>query len=404
MASLTVVVEGVEQKIPLEAASVTLGRGLESDVRLKDIKASRRHCQVVKTPKGYQCVDLSSGNGTYVNGIQIKTQMLSPGDRITIGSTTILFEDAPRAAAPPRAATAKLPVVPAPAAARSSASSKIATAKVQVAPTKRTTERLEAAKPASQSGLKPAGAPKSGSRLGKAAPRPPSSRPPRPAAEAAPRKSRALFFGIGAAALALAGAGAFFVLGGRGGADQVKEQIEQLTKKGDAARDREQFDAALQEYRAALALCQGDLHKHRASDLSKRISQVEARKGTPASPKSEAREGPDREAEFQGRKSEIAEKHKLADPAAADWAGALKDWTEFASRKSAGDAARAQAEIRQLQKKAQEEATRLQARADALVKENRTAEAVDLLKRQADRFEGTDARGELDAAIKRLDK
>ena len=99
MASLTVVVEGVEQKIPLEAASVTLGRGLESDVRLKDIKASRRHCQVVKTSKGYQCVDLSSGNGTYVNGIQIKSQALNPGDKITIGSTTILFEDAPRAAA-----------------------------------------------------------------------------------------------------------------------------------------------------------------------------------------------------------------------------------------------------------------------------------------------------------------
>src|SRR5438128_9971230 len=96
MPSLTVVVEGVEQKIPLEAAAVTLGRGLESDVRLKDIKASRRHCQVVKTAKGFQCIDLSSGNGTYVNGVQIKTQPLSHGDRITIGSTTIVFEDAPR--------------------------------------------------------------------------------------------------------------------------------------------------------------------------------------------------------------------------------------------------------------------------------------------------------------------
>src|SRR5215471_7154956 len=114
MASLTIVVDGVEQKIPLDAASVTLGRGLESDIRLKDIKASRRHCQIVKTAKGYQCVDLSSGNGTYVNGVQIKQQMLGSGDRITIGSTTITFEDAAPAArtaparppsAAPRAAT-----------------------------------------------------------------------------------------------------------------------------------------------------------------------------------------------------------------------------------------------------------------------------------------------------------
>src|SRR5687767_7224190 len=97
MASLTIVVDGVEQKYPLENAAVTLGRGLESDIRLKDIKASRRHCQIVRTPKGYQCVDLSSGNGTYVNGVQIKAQLLDSGDKITIGSTTIAFDE-PKAA------------------------------------------------------------------------------------------------------------------------------------------------------------------------------------------------------------------------------------------------------------------------------------------------------------------
>src|SRR5687767_13554911 len=91
MASITVSADGVDQKFPLENAAVTLGRGLESDIRLKDIKASRRHCQIVKTPKGYQCLDLSSGNGTYINGVQIKQQMLNPGDKIQIGSTTITF-------------------------------------------------------------------------------------------------------------------------------------------------------------------------------------------------------------------------------------------------------------------------------------------------------------------------
>jgi len=148
MASLTIVVDGVEQKVPLQSATVTLGRGLESDVRLKDIKASRRHCQIVKSPKGYQCVDLSSGNGTYVNGIQIKQQVLSSGDRITIGSTTISFEDAAPAAARPAVSakdpTAKLPIVPP---ARPVAP-KIATENVPVAPTSRSTERLEVAKSA----------------------------------------------------------------------------------------------------------------------------------------------------------------------------------------------------------------------------------------------------------------
>src|SRR6185503_655366 len=99
MASLTIVVDGVEQRFPLEATTVTLGRGLESDIRLKDIKASRRHCQVVKSPRGYQCVDLSSGNGTYVNGAPIKQHLLLPGDKITIGSTIIVFNEAKAAAA-----------------------------------------------------------------------------------------------------------------------------------------------------------------------------------------------------------------------------------------------------------------------------------------------------------------
>src|SRR5438067_4023672 len=158
MASLAIVVDGVEQRFPLETAAVTLGRGLESDLRLKDIKASRRHCQIVKSPKGYQCVDLSSGNGTYVNGVQIKSQLLSSGDKITVGSTTITFEDAASrpAAKPvaPKAATGKMPVAAAarvePVAASSkSATARIATENVPVAPTRKATARVEAVKSAS---------------------------------------------------------------------------------------------------------------------------------------------------------------------------------------------------------------------------------------------------------------
>lgn len=134
MASLTILIDGAEQKFPLDNATVTLGRGLESDIRLKDIKASRRHCQIIKTPKGYQCLDLSSGNGTYVNGVQIKSQMLAPGDKITIGSTTIAFQDSAagkptaRQAAPAPAPAAK---VPAPAPARPAAAAASSRAPVE---------------------------------------------------------------------------------------------------------------------------------------------------------------------------------------------------------------------------------------------------------------------------------
>src|ERR1043166_4627318 len=102
MASITIVTEGGEESHPLGAAAVVLGRGLESDVRLKDIKASRRHCQIVKTPQGFQIVDLSSGNGTFVNGVQVRQQLLAPGDKIQIGSTTLTFTEGAATKPPPR--------------------------------------------------------------------------------------------------------------------------------------------------------------------------------------------------------------------------------------------------------------------------------------------------------------
>ena len=161
MASITVSSEGVDQKYPLANPSVTLGRGLESDIRLKDIKASRRHCQIVKTPKGFQCVDLSSGNGTFLNGVQIKQQMLNPGDKIQIGATIITFEEAAaaKAVAKPKAssATAVLPKIQAPPP-KPVPGVKVTTAQIPVAQTRRITARIDTVKPSTQSIPKPASA------------------------------------------------------------------------------------------------------------------------------------------------------------------------------------------------------------------------------------------------------
>jgi tetratricopeptide (TPR) repeat protein len=105
MASITIRADGEEQKFALEAASVTLGRGLESDIRLKDIKSSRRHCQIVKNPNGFEVVDLSSGNGTLLNGAPVKQHKLVSGDKIQIGATVITFVDGDGG----RAATGRVP-------------------------------------------------------------------------------------------------------------------------------------------------------------------------------------------------------------------------------------------------------------------------------------------------------
>ena len=92
MPSLIVQGDGREEVYGLTSGATSLGRGLDADIRLKDIRSSRKHCQIVRTPAGWKIVDLSSGNGTLVNGKPVqKEQPIQFGDRIRIGTTDVLF-------------------------------------------------------------------------------------------------------------------------------------------------------------------------------------------------------------------------------------------------------------------------------------------------------------------------
>jgi hypothetical protein len=80
--------------VPLAAERVVVGRSRECDVRVDDGNVSRRHFELVReSPSTWVVVDLGSTNGTEVNGrkVQRKTA-LDDGDRITIGSTELVFE------------------------------------------------------------------------------------------------------------------------------------------------------------------------------------------------------------------------------------------------------------------------------------------------------------------------
>lgn len=70
---------------------IVIGRGLDADIRLEDEGVSRRHAQVIASPDGDPIVeDLGSSNGTFVNGQPIEKQALKDGDKIQIGSVSIL--------------------------------------------------------------------------------------------------------------------------------------------------------------------------------------------------------------------------------------------------------------------------------------------------------------------------
>ena len=70
---------------------MVIGRGLGAEVRLDDDGVSRRHSKVTTVGNGDLVLeDLGSSNGTYVNGNRIQTHTLKDGDKIQIGSISIL--------------------------------------------------------------------------------------------------------------------------------------------------------------------------------------------------------------------------------------------------------------------------------------------------------------------------
>jgi FhaA, N-terminal domain/FHA domain len=71
--------------------SVVLGRSREADVRVADVNVSRRHAELRQEGAGYWIVDLGSTNGVEVNGKRTGRARLRDGDRITIGSTEVVF-------------------------------------------------------------------------------------------------------------------------------------------------------------------------------------------------------------------------------------------------------------------------------------------------------------------------
>jgi two-component system cell cycle response regulator len=68
-----------------------IGRSASAEIQLLDEGISRKHCRIRRTPKGDVAIeDLASTNGTFANGDKIGLHQLADGDKIQVGSTTIL--------------------------------------------------------------------------------------------------------------------------------------------------------------------------------------------------------------------------------------------------------------------------------------------------------------------------
>ena len=72
--------------------SVEMGRSLQTDLSVDDLRVSRRHARIVHSDRGVAVEDLSSANGTYVNGRRIRKAFLRSGDTLQVGNAALQIQ------------------------------------------------------------------------------------------------------------------------------------------------------------------------------------------------------------------------------------------------------------------------------------------------------------------------
>lgn len=90
----------IEPRVCALEAMNTLGRNPNNSIQILDPNASKDHCRIEQRGNVFVLVDAGSMNGTYVNGVRVKSQVtLGDGDEIGIAEARCRFEIGDGAAA-----------------------------------------------------------------------------------------------------------------------------------------------------------------------------------------------------------------------------------------------------------------------------------------------------------------
>jgi len=82
-----------DRRYVLDGPHATIGRSKSVECVLSDPNVSRRHAELRRADSGdWQIVDLGSTNGIKVNDRRVGSTRLHPGDRVTVGTTTFVFD------------------------------------------------------------------------------------------------------------------------------------------------------------------------------------------------------------------------------------------------------------------------------------------------------------------------
>lgn len=81
-----------EQIYPMAGDSLTLGRGRDNQIQIKnDARVAREHARIERSGGGFLFVDLKTEDGTRINGERVTERKLVGGEEIIIGSTFFRF-------------------------------------------------------------------------------------------------------------------------------------------------------------------------------------------------------------------------------------------------------------------------------------------------------------------------
>src|ERR1700759_1831701 len=90
-----IIVTGNDQRREYELGPInTVGRHPDNTLQILDRIVSKEHAQIIRQPDGrFLFRDLGSLNGSFLRGARIAEQVLVDGDEITLGSTTLTFQE-----------------------------------------------------------------------------------------------------------------------------------------------------------------------------------------------------------------------------------------------------------------------------------------------------------------------
>ena len=91
MPAFLIVSDGSESRHEVTGRAV-IGRDADCDVLLSSLSVSRKHAAIEQTAGGWLLKDLSSVNGSFVNGKKVTETLLARGDKLRLGEVKAVFD------------------------------------------------------------------------------------------------------------------------------------------------------------------------------------------------------------------------------------------------------------------------------------------------------------------------